>query len=104
MLQLAVETCGCVQFEEAQTQNLIDSKIMEYESRSREAFQAQVLPLLTPALALERGAVSRAACSLLCAIVFPYSTPAQVGLCTQVAAAFQRQMQTPGGARPPGEL
>ena len=31
-----------MQFEEAQTQNLIDSKIMEYESRSREAFQAQV--------------------------------------------------------------
>lgn len=31
-----------MQFEEAQTQNLIDSKIMEYETRSREAFQAQV--------------------------------------------------------------
>lgn len=31
-----------MQFDLAQTQTLIDNKVMEYESRSREAFQAQV--------------------------------------------------------------
>eukprot|EP00884_Botryococcus_braunii_P018499 jgi/Botrbrau1/5332/Bobra.0346s0006.1 len=31
-----------MQFEEAQTQSLIDNKIMEFEAKSREAFQAQV--------------------------------------------------------------
>ena len=37
-----------MQFEEAQTQDLIDNKILEFKSRSREAFQAQVLPGLLP--------------------------------------------------------
>lgn len=31
-----------MQFEESQTQSLIDSKIMEFEARTRNAFQAQV--------------------------------------------------------------
>jgi hypothetical protein len=31
-----------MQFEEAQTQDLIDSKILAFEARSRDAFQAQV--------------------------------------------------------------
>lgn len=32
-----------MQFEESQTQSLIDSKIMEFEAKTRNAFQAQVL-------------------------------------------------------------
>ncbi len=31
-----------MQFEESQTQSLIDSKIMEFEAKTRNAFQAQV--------------------------------------------------------------
>ena len=31
-----------MQFEENQTQSMIDTKIMEFEARSRNAFQAQV--------------------------------------------------------------
>ena len=31
-----------MQFEESQTQSLIDSKILEFEARTRGAFQAQV--------------------------------------------------------------
>lgn len=111
-----------MQFEENQTQSMIDDKIMEFEARSRNAFQAQVrqgsattlyggrmLHFPSAATACHaRSDVCRLRCLRIWALPNALLEPA--GACgiiwcepslLQVAAAFQAQMAGRGG---PGML